>query len=231
MKKLDIIFKTLMSLTIVIFITSCEIDSFAESDEHSFGDIVAPSNVQVTADIKGQDADTPNGDGSGVVDFTVTAENAISYKFVYNGMEQLQADGTTTMNFTSLGVNKYTVVAIAVGVGGTTSSQAISVEVLVSYTPPAELIDALTSGTWKLSKDEGGHLGVAAGIGGGGISDTVVTEDITVGTITGADIIGVVGDATDGDDELVALAQQEDAEENAGGSNTGGQEEESLVNG
>ena len=49
MKKLDIIFKTLMSLTIVIFITSCEIDSFAESDEHSFGDIVAPSNVQVTA--------------------------------------------------------------------------------------------------------------------------------------------------------------------------------------
>ena len=56
MKKLDIIFKTLMSLTIVIFITSCEIDSFAESDEHSFGDIVAPSNVQVTADIKGQDA-------------------------------------------------------------------------------------------------------------------------------------------------------------------------------
>ena len=63
-------------------------------------------------------------------------------------------------------MNKYTVVAIAVGVGGTTSSQAISVEVLVSYTPPAELIDALTSGTWKLSKDEGGHLGVAAGIGG-----------------------------------------------------------------
>ena len=47
MKKLDIIFKTLMSLTIVIFITSCEIDSFAESDEHSFGEIIAPSNVQI----------------------------------------------------------------------------------------------------------------------------------------------------------------------------------------
>ena len=111
MKKLDIIFKTLMSLTIVIFITSCEIDSFAESDEHSFGEIIAPSNVQITANVVGQDADNPNGDGSGEVEFTVTADNAISYKFV-NGMEQLQADGTTTMNFTSLGVNKYTVVAI-----------------------------------------------------------------------------------------------------------------------
>mgnify|MGYP003329519937 FL=1 len=41
MKKLDIIFKTLMSLTIVMFITSCEIDSFAESDEHSFDEIIA----------------------------------------------------------------------------------------------------------------------------------------------------------------------------------------------
>jgi hypothetical protein len=103
--------KNLYTLILASFATltffSCEIDSFAESDEHSFGDIVAPSNIQVTADIKGQDADNPNGDGSGVVDFTVTAENAISYKFVYNGMEQLQADGTTTMNFTSLGVNKY----------------------------------------------------------------------------------------------------------------------------
>jgi hypothetical protein len=102
--------KNLYTLILASFATltffSCEIDSFAESDEHSFGDIVAPSNIQVTADIKGQDADNPNGDGSGVVDFTVTAENAISYKFVYNGIEQLQADGTTTMNFTSLGVNK-----------------------------------------------------------------------------------------------------------------------------
>ena len=71
MKKLDIIFKTLMSLTIVIFITSCEIDSFAESDEHSFGEIIAPSNVQITANVVGQDADNPNGDGSGEVEFTV----------------------------------------------------------------------------------------------------------------------------------------------------------------
>ena len=90
MKKLDTIFKTLMSLTIVIFITSCEIDSFAESDEHSFGEIIAPSNVQITANIVGQDADNPNGDGSGEVEFTVTAENAISYKFVNNGAETLK---------------------------------------------------------------------------------------------------------------------------------------------
>ena len=123
MKKLDIIFKTLMSLTIVIFITSCEIDSFAESDEHSFGEIIAPSNVQITANVVGQDADNPNGDGSGEVEFTVTADNAISYKFVNGGAETVKADGKITYTFTSLGVNSYTISAIAMGAGGTTSSQ------------------------------------------------------------------------------------------------------------
>ena len=77
MNRFNKIFKTLMSLTVVIFITGCEIDSFAESDEHSFGEIIAPSNVQITANIVGQDADNPNGDGSGEVEFTVTADNAI----------------------------------------------------------------------------------------------------------------------------------------------------------
>ena len=164
MKKLDIIFKTLMSLTIVIFITSCAIDSFAESDEHSFGEIIAPSNVQITANIIGQDADNPNGDGSGEVEFTVTAENAISYKFVNNGAETLKPSGVIKYAFTSLGVNSYTITAIAIGAGGTTSSQNITVDILVSYVAPAELIAALTTGTWKMSKDEGGHLGVAAGL-------------------------------------------------------------------
>ena len=56
MNRFNKIFKTLMSLTVVIFITGCEIDSFAESDEHSFGEIIAPSNVQITANIVGQDA-------------------------------------------------------------------------------------------------------------------------------------------------------------------------------
>ena len=164
MNRFNKIFKTLMSLTVVIFITGCEIDSFAESDEHSFGEIIAPSNVQITANIVGQDADNPNGDGSGEVEFTVTAENAISYKFVNNGAETLKPSGTIKYAFTSLGVNSYTITAIAIGAGGTTSSQNITVDVLVSYVAPAELIAALTTGTWKMSKDEGGHLGVAAGL-------------------------------------------------------------------
>lgn len=164
MNRFNIIFRTFLTFTFVLFLSSCEIDSFAESDEHSFGEIIAPSNVQITADIEGQDADNPNGDGSGEVEFTVSAENAISYKFVYNGSETLNPAGKISFTFNTLGVNSYTITAIAVGAGGTTSSQNITVDVLVTYVPPAELISALTSGTWRVSRDESGHIGVGAGL-------------------------------------------------------------------
>ena len=66
------------------------------------------------------------------------------------------------------------------------------------------------------SYDFGNGFTVAAGIGGGGISDTVVTEDTTVGTITAANIIAVVGDGIAADEETAeALAAQEDENEEA----------------
>ena len=63
------------------------------------------------------------------------------------------------------------------------------------------------------SYDFGNGFTVAAGIGGGGISDTVVTEDTTVGTITAANIIAVVGDGVAANGDAEALAAQEDENE------------------
>ena len=64
------------------------------------------------------------------------------------------------------------------------------------------------------SYDFGNGFTIAAGIGGGGISDTVVTEDITVGTITAADIIGVVGTGLNAaGNAAVALAAQDNTDE------------------
>ena len=65
------------------------------------------------------------------------------------------------------------------------------------------------------SYDFGNGFTVAAGIGGGGISDTVVTEDTTVGTITAANIIAVVGDGVAANGDAEALAAQEDENEEA----------------
>ena len=108
MKKFNILFKTLFTSLTLLFLVGCEIDSFAEDDEYSFGDITAPTNVQISAAIVGKDADNPNGDGSGEVNFSGSADNAITYKYVYDGVEILSPDGNVKMTFSKLGLNTYT---------------------------------------------------------------------------------------------------------------------------
>ena len=138
------------------FFASCEDESF------EFGDIIAPSNLQITADIVGQDVN-PTGDGSGVVHLNVTANNAITYKFIYNGVEKSSATGNMTYSFGTTGTETYTITVLAFGKGGVSSSASIQIDVLVVYEPPADLLTMLTgdsSKTWRLKSESQGHFGV-----------------------------------------------------------------------
>ena len=75
MKNVKFILGLFLSLT---FLVSCE------DEDYNFGDIIAPSNLQVTANIVGSETN-PTGDGSGTVHFTATADDVITYKFIYDG--------------------------------------------------------------------------------------------------------------------------------------------------
>ena len=66
-------------VALLLVLTSCQ------EEDLTFGDVTAPTNLQITAEIVGADSSNPNGDGSGVVNFVATADNAISYQYVYNG--------------------------------------------------------------------------------------------------------------------------------------------------
>jgi len=59
-----------------------------------------------------------------------------------------------------LGLHTYTVSAVAIGAGGSTSDVATNVEVLATYNPPADLIAQLTTGKWRVPIEDGGHMGV-----------------------------------------------------------------------
>ena len=134
-----------------------------QEDDFSVGEIIAPSNIRVTADIVGADTDNPNGDGSGTVIFTANADNAISYQFVYNGQTDASPMGTKTYNFSKTGLHTYTVTIVAVGTGGVSSSTVVEVEVLALYEPPAELLTMLTSNssrTWRIKAEGNGHFGL-----------------------------------------------------------------------
>ena len=152
-----------------------------QEDEYSFGDIVTPSNIQITAEIVGADTANPYGDGSGVVNFAATADNAVSYKYVFNGEETVSLSGNNSINFSSLGVNTYTVTVVASGTAGVSSSKSIEVEVLSTYAPPVDLIaklygydpadpTAVTSRTWKVHSTKNKHFGL------GPVGGQVLTE-------------------------------------------------------
>ena len=153
MKNINYLFRSLILIITLIF-TSCE------TEDYEFGDIINPSNLVVSADIVGLNNDNPNGDGSGTVHLVAEAENAITYKFVHNGIETMSASGMITYNFSTTGLSTYDITVIAIGSAGVMTNTSISVDVLVLYSPPQELLNAMFTGSWRVQAEEFGHMGV-----------------------------------------------------------------------
>ena len=154
--------------TIGLFLSLALIFSACEETDYEFGDIVSPTIVEVTAQIVGQDADHPYGDGTGTVIFTAAANDVITYKFNYpSGGSQMAPSGVDSPKganaFSTIGVNTYTVTVQAIGVGGASSTQSIDVEVEYLYEAPADLLEKLTGGSeksWRVMAEKSAHFGV-----------------------------------------------------------------------
>ncbi|SFW26456.1 family 16 glycosylhydrolase [Cellulophaga fucicola] len=134
-----------------------------QEDDATIGDIIAPTNVTLAAEVVGVDDLNPNGDGSGFVTLKANATNAISYKFDFgDGISEVSPSGEITHRFSVVGVNTFTVVVNAIGTGGLASSTSIDVEVFSSFDDP-EVKQFLSGGstrTWYLAASEVAHLGV-----------------------------------------------------------------------
>ena len=140
MKKLKYIISFLLTFLLLV---SCE------EDKNEIGDLVTPSNIQLTSEIVNQDISDPEfefGDGSGDVNFTVTADDALSYKFNFgDNTSEVSTTGEVSHKFTSVGVNTYTVIVSVFGTGGITSTSSIDVEVFSVFDDP-ETKDFLSGG-------------------------------------------------------------------------------------
>lgn len=135
-----------------------------QDENYELGELYTPINVDLTYEIVGKDAENPYGDGSGVVNFTTTAANEITFTYNFgDGTDVAVApDGKTTHMFTKTGVNEYFVTVTAVGTGGVNSTQTKTVEVYSSFTDD-EAVEFLTDGTsktWYWAYDEPGHIGM-----------------------------------------------------------------------
>ena len=135
--------------------------------DYSMGSLDAPSNVVINAEIVGQDAAHPDGDGSGDVKFSITGNNALAYKIDYDANTPVDLvslpKGTATKKYTSLGTNTYTVTAVVYGKGGTSTTVSKDVTVQSLFSPDPAIVTSLTndaSKMWKVNEDVAGHFGV-----------------------------------------------------------------------
>lgn len=147
---------TLLSAILIVF-GSC-------TKEYVPGQLTAPDNVTLTYEIAGADDENPYGDGSGIVTFTATANNEITYNYMFgDGQDNKVAPGgIISHRFTQNGVNTYNVTVAAIGKGGTSSSTTVQVEVFSSF-KDEEALEFLTGGkskTWYWAADQPGHVGL-----------------------------------------------------------------------
>ena len=156
-------FKTVFVIAALVLIYSA-----CKKQEYSMGDLTAPSNIVITADVVGQDATHPDGDGSGNVNITITADDALAYKVGYDAKTAsdytaIPGSGKVTKKFTKIGVNTYSVTAIVYGKGGSSALATKDVTVRSDFNPDPDLVANLTGGTsktWVVDKDVSAHIGV-----------------------------------------------------------------------
>lgn len=154
-----------------LFILLASLFIGCQKDDYSLGDLSAPTNLVIDTEIVGQDGTNPNGDGSGEVKITATANNVMTYKIGYNDITDLTtpvefsnvAGGIITKKFTSVGLHTYRITVIAYGRGGTSTIATKDVEVVSNFSPTPEIVTYLTndaSKSWIVDKSVPGHFGV-----------------------------------------------------------------------
>jgi hypothetical protein len=150
----------------VVFALFFIINSCTKKD-YTLGELTAPTNLVITTEVVGKDATHPNGDGSGDVKISVTANNALSYKVDYNAKDAVELvylpTGKITKKYTDEGVNTYRITAVAYGPGGTSTLATTDVTVRSDFSVDPAIVSKLTGGsskTWAVDKGIPSHFGV-----------------------------------------------------------------------
>ena len=156
-------------IVLLLTITSCTQETF------TMGDLNAPSNVVITAEVLGKDATHPDGDGSGKVKFSITGDNALACKIDYDSntaesFEFLPSGSVTKTYSESTGVHTYRATVVVSGKGGTSTNLTKEVTVRYDYYVDPAIVTALTnnaSKTWVVDASVSGHFGVGPNTGDG----------------------------------------------------------------
>ncbi len=158
MKKLFFLI-TAIVFGIATFLISC-------SKDKNFGDLIAPSALEASFEVQGANDANPHGDGTGFVNFTVTAKNATTFRIDFgDGRHEMSPSGKFRHQYTKVGTNTYTAVISAVGIGGLMTSVQKEISVLSTFSDveAENLLAGANVGdskTWYWASDMEGFAGL-----------------------------------------------------------------------
>lgn len=128
-----------------------------QEEETQLDPLLAPSNLVFNVDV--------SQDGSGLVNMTASADNAIIYHFYFDLGDsenpQTSSEGNASFLYKTSGTYQARVVAYAAGAVASSASHELTVQ--VDFEPPASLIQSLTNGSsrvWVWKKTVAAHFGV-----------------------------------------------------------------------
>ncbi len=98
--------KIYFGIIVSLFVSAC---SSGGGDGPSTDPKPTPTNLTISTQIVGSNAQNPEGDGSGLVNFTAKADNATSYKMLVNNETLSSSTGVFAYTFKAPGSNDYTV--------------------------------------------------------------------------------------------------------------------------
>lgn len=146
------------SLVILLAFSSCK------KEEYSLGNLTAPTGLKLSATVAGVSVANPNGDGTGKVAISASANSALTYNVDFgDGNKQTVPSGTLTYKYSNPGTYEYNITVNAIGTGGIISTITKKIKVFVAFEIPAAILTALTNGSsrvWVTDKDAPGHVGV-----------------------------------------------------------------------
>ena len=146
-------------LLLLVVFTGCK------KAEYSIGDIITPTGITLNTVVVGTDAANPFGHGTGKVDITVSASNALNYRIDFGDgtAPQMVPTGIIQYRYGNPGTTEYNISVNAIGTAGVMSTLTKKVKVFVNFQIPPAILQNLTNGSskvWQTDKNAPGHFGV-----------------------------------------------------------------------
>jgi len=149
---------SMLLVILVVLLNGCQ------ESNYTLGELVTPSNISLSYELVGADGENPNGDGSGVVTFEATADNAFNFSFDYGDGKDVEIapGGITSHIFSQDGINTFNVVVTAVGTGGLSAKDSVQVTVYSGFQDEEArlFLSGGSSKSWYWAADTLGHLGL-----------------------------------------------------------------------